>query len=252
MNTIESSSTGSAWLPVKRILDRGRVAEQIRDELRDRILDGVLTRGTKLPTERELAIAYGVSGATIREALRALVSTHMIEVRHGSGAYVTADAEQLIAQSLHSMIQLEKIELPDTFGVLTVLNVYGAELAAARATPNDINKLKESLRQIEAATTPGELSLALKSFLFNLAEASHHHLLVAICKFLAGFQAGLTNKISSAPHSAWKRIRASLRDDRQRLVDAIARGDATDARTCALVFHQHAMQELRDTEAIAP
>ena len=111
-------------------LRRGRMAEQIIDDLRERILGGSLVRGAKLPTERELAQAYGVSGATVREAMRALAAAHMIEVRHGSGAYVTADAEQLIAQSLHSMIQIERIGARDILGVLAALNVYGAELAA--------------------------------------------------------------------------------------------------------------------------
>ena len=229
------------WLPERKTLDRGRIAEQIGDELRERILDGALARGAKLPTEKELANAYGVSGATVREALRALVSTHMIEVRHGSGAYVTANAEQLIAQSLQSMIQLEKVGINDTFGVLSVLNVYGAELAASRATPEDLAELESALLAIESAKVPTDLEVGLKRFMFALAMSSHNHLLIAICKFLAGLHVGMTRKISAQSDATWQGIRLRLREDRRRLVDAIAAGDAGIARTTAMVFHEHAV-----------
>src|SRR6266853_2308771 len=100
MNSSMAQTHGQTYRPV----ERGRVAEQILDDLRNQILDGTLSRGTKLPTERELAEAYGVSGATMREAIRALAAMRLVEVRHGSGAYVTADSGQIIAMSLNSML----------------------------------------------------------------------------------------------------------------------------------------------------
>jgi GntR family transcriptional repressor for pyruvate dehydrogenase complex len=240
MSTPTESPSG--WQPGRLALERGNISEQILNDLRERILEGSLVRGARLPAERELAVAYGVSGATVREALRALATTHMIEVRHGSGAYVTADADQLIAQSLQSMIQLEKVEIGDSFGVLTVLNVYGAELAAARATPQDIAQLWAALHAIEGADDPERLTAALKQFMHALADASHNHLLMAICKCLAGVHVGMTRKISAGSPAVWQRIRETLKQDRRHLIEAIAAGDTAQARACALVFHRHAVQ----------
>jgi GntR family transcriptional repressor for pyruvate dehydrogenase complex len=57
--------------PVARVVDRSRVADQIFKDLRHQIVLGELPRGSKLPTERELAERYQVSGPTVREAIRA-------------------------------------------------------------------------------------------------------------------------------------------------------------------------------------
>ena len=162
--TTKRPSATDSWIPDLRTVDRGRIAEQILEDLRERILSGAVPRGARLPTERELAKAYGVSGATVREAIRALATMHMIEVRHGSGTYVTANAEQMIAQSLQSMIQLEKIGVQDILGVLAVLNVYVAELAATRATPEDVNALRSSLHELDRATQAEEVETALRRF----------------------------------------------------------------------------------------
>jgi GntR family transcriptional repressor for pyruvate dehydrogenase complex len=83
--------TSAPWQPTRQ-LTRGNAADQILEDLRGRILGGQLTRGTRLPTAKQLAEGYGVSGPTIREAIRGLTTAQLVEVRHGSGAYVTADA----------------------------------------------------------------------------------------------------------------------------------------------------------------
>lgn len=222
--------------------ERGRVAEQILDDLRQRILEGTLERGSRLPAERELATNYGVSGATVREALRALSAMHMIEIRHGSGAYVTADAEQLIAQSLQSMIQLERIEVQDILGVLSVLNVYGAELAATRATAEDLVVLRTALASVDDATTTQDHEAGLITFLFGLATASHNPLLIAICKYLAGLQIGMARQIAAGSAQVWKRTSGRLSDERRALVDAIEARDAVAARSAAEIYHRRAVQ----------
>jgi GntR family transcriptional regulator, transcriptional repressor for pyruvate dehydrogenase complex len=231
-------------LPELKLLDRGRVAEQILVDLRQRILSGALPRGAKLPAERELAVAYGVSGATVREALRALATTHMIDIRHGSGAYVTADAEQLIAQSLQSMIQLERVDAHDVLGVLTVLNVHSAELAASRATPEELDGLRAALDRLDAAETAQELESCLQAFLLGLATASHNALLVAISKFLISLQMGIAKQIAAGSAQTWKRTVGRLAKDRRDLVEAIAAGDAAAAGTLARAYHRRAFQAI--------
>jgi GntR family transcriptional regulator, transcriptional repressor for pyruvate dehydrogenase complex len=240
--TLKSHDGVADWSPQRVPLERGRVAERIVDELRDRILSGELARGAKLPTERELAQGYGVSGATVRESIRALSSMHMIEVRHGSGAYVTADAEQLLAQSLHSMIQLERIDFRDTLGVLAVLNAYGAELAATRATVQDVRELRQALDQVDTAKGAADAQAGLERFLFGLAAASHNPLLRAICKFLAGLQIGMARQIAGDSAKTWRQTTGRLKEERRRVVEAIAMGDAVAARAHALAYHRKAVE----------
>ncbi|MCK6547795.1 GntR family transcriptional regulator [Myxococcota bacterium] len=69
-------------------LKRVRAYEQIADEVRERILKGLLRPGEKLPGERELAGQFGVNRSTVREALKSLSELGLVVVRHGGGAVV--------------------------------------------------------------------------------------------------------------------------------------------------------------------
>lgn len=63
---------------------------QIEADLRDRIRDGRLRPGGQVAPEPELMAEYGVSRATVRQALAALVADGLLEIRRGLGTYVTA------------------------------------------------------------------------------------------------------------------------------------------------------------------
>src|SRR3954453_3145624 len=90
-------------------LYRGRVADQIMEDLRNQILSGALPDGARLPSERELAAHYDVSGPTIREAVRGLTAMGLLNTRHGSRTPVVADGYTLLAMSIASVVQFEKM-----------------------------------------------------------------------------------------------------------------------------------------------
>jgi GntR family transcriptional regulator, transcriptional repressor for pyruvate dehydrogenase complex len=231
----------SSWQPSKR-LDRGNAAEQILDDLRGNILSGVLPRGAKLPTEKQLAEAYDVSGATIREAIRGLTTAQLVEVRHGSGAYVTADADQLIAMSLRSMIQMEGVSISEVLGVLSALNGYAAELAAVKARKEDLAAMQDALDQVDHGTDIATISDGLARFVDALANASGNALLAVLCRFLASIQFALARQLTGKSFEAWRKTTRRLAKDRQRLVDAIAARDPESARAAARVYHERALK----------
>ena len=68
----------------------GRLYERVANDLSAKIAEGRYAIGQRLPSERDLAQAYGVSRPTIREAIIALELDGLVEVRTGSGVYVTA------------------------------------------------------------------------------------------------------------------------------------------------------------------
>jgi GntR family transcriptional repressor for pyruvate dehydrogenase complex len=98
---------------------RARAADQIITEMRARIASGALPLGSKLPSERELAASFGVSPPTAREAFRGLSSMGLVEIRHGSGAYVAAKSDSLLDSSLAMLVQLEGVGVLDLIGLLT-------------------------------------------------------------------------------------------------------------------------------------
>mgnify|MGYP001816845091 CR=1 FL=1 len=71
-------------VPIKR----PRIHEQVIDILLRRMVRGETPVGSKLPTERAMAVAFGVNRATVREALRYLENLELLTVRQGDGARV--------------------------------------------------------------------------------------------------------------------------------------------------------------------
>lgn len=238
MNTIEGG-----WQP-SRQLERGNAAEQIFADLRAQILDGGFVRGAKLPTEKQLADAYGVSGPTVREAIRGLTTSRLVEVRHGSGTYVTAQTDQLIDISLHSMIQMERVNIRQVLGVLGALNCYAAELAAARGDAGAVKGMQQALDEISSATKPSDVSNGFLHFTEALAAASRNPLLMAFCRFLAGVQISLAKELAGDSFEVWKKSAAKLAKDRQNIVDAVASRQPDVAREAARVFHERALKTI--------
>ncbi len=61
---------------------------RIQVDLRERVANGELAPGTQVETELELMARYGVSRATVRQALSGLVASGILEIRRGRGTFV--------------------------------------------------------------------------------------------------------------------------------------------------------------------
>ncbi|MEJ6607358.1 MAG: GntR family transcriptional regulator [Candidatus Planktophila sp.] len=96
------------------------LGDQVKANLRSRILKHEWDSGAKIPGEFELAKQYGVARVTIRTALRSLETQGLIDIRHGSGAYVADFGDSIRAglQELKSITQTIK-ELGFKAGMLT-------------------------------------------------------------------------------------------------------------------------------------
>jgi len=68
---------------------RRKGSTEIAGHLRREIIAGNLAAKERLPPERVLANEYGVARGTVREALNRLADEGMVEIRAGSGSYVT-------------------------------------------------------------------------------------------------------------------------------------------------------------------
>ena len=229
------------WQPTRRLV-RGNAAEHIHADLRDAILGGHFAKGARLPTERQLAESYGVSGPTVREAIRGLTAARLIEVRHGSGAYVTADSDQLLAVSLNSMIRVERIGVVEMLGVLEALHVYAAECAAAAASESEIARMQAAVQAIATASTADAIPHALIEFLGTLASASGNPLVAVLCRFLTRVQVDLTGELCGGTLEGWRETAVPMNEKRQRLVDAIRARDANGARLAAQAYHAQSIQ----------
>jgi len=115
---------------------------QIAKQIRDQIIAGKLKIGDKLPAERALAVQFGTSRASIREALSALEILGIIECRSGQGNFIRADGSSgsIDGELLSSL--LRDHDPYEIFEARLEIEPNMAALAAERATAEE----KEALR----------------------------------------------------------------------------------------------------------
>ncbi|MFB7495730.1 FadR/GntR family transcriptional regulator [Streptomyces sp. NPDC056161] len=223
---------------------RGRVADQIVEDLREQILSGALPDGSRLPAERELAAQYDVSGPTIRESIRVLTAMGLVSSRNGSRATVTAQGDTLLALSIASVVQVEKVSAREVLGLLGVLNAFAAELAAERASDEEIAGLREAAGRITEAESVEESAAALQRFFATLADISHNPLLAALCRFISEVQIGLAVKMSGGEGGDWGRVAGRLQPARLEIVEAVATRDPARAAAVVRDYHRQAVERV--------
>lgn len=220
--------------------ERLSVADEVLRDLRSKILSGEVTKGSKLPSERELAAFYDVSGPTVREVIRALKAMSLVEVRHGSGTYVVADSATLLSEAFSAVVQLDEIDLASVLSLTDVVYEQAVGLAVDAASDAEVGELR---RRAERFAQPiagaDEFEVALESFLTHLVDISHSRLLQAMSRFLV--QAHLTLARSAALTSPpmWDRIAGRLIPERLAIVESLERRDRAAATDAVKAYTSH-------------
>ncbi|SDP26259.1 transcriptional regulator, GntR family [Arthrobacter sp. ok909] len=126
---------------------RPPLAEEITAKLRALIHSGEWPLQQRIPAEPELMAAFGVSRGTLREAIKALAHSGMLEVRRGDGTYVRATSEIAGATQRmyadHSQGHILEVRVG--------LDTQAARLAARHATADDVAALRALLDKRRAA-----------------------------------------------------------------------------------------------------
>ncbi|MFI8523961.1 FadR/GntR family transcriptional regulator [Promicromonospora sukumoe] len=116
------------------------LVDQVIEQLRTAVREGEWPIGERIPTEPALCEQLGVGRNTIREAVRALAHTGLLEVRQGDGTYVRATSE--VSGAIR---RLAGSELREVLQVRRTLEVEGARLAATERTEEEVAELRALL-----------------------------------------------------------------------------------------------------------
>src|SRR6201996_6414080 len=141
----------------------GRISEIIVDQIRLLMRQGQLKPGDRLPPERDLCERFGVSRVTVREALRMLESSGLVEIRVGArgGAFVTAPSSDRVGEGLADLLTLSVISAADVTEVRLILEIGIVPLVCERATEEDLAALDEICAQSAAAVAAGTYSMEI-------------------------------------------------------------------------------------------
>ncbi|WP_310734588.1 FadR/GntR family transcriptional regulator [Azohydromonas caseinilytica] len=164
----------SATVADERLQDpeAGTLADQIHARMVEAILCGDFPRGSRLPTEWELASRFGVARSTVREALSRLRSDGIIETRRGSGSHVVGApaAAGVTTPPIHSLADVERF-----YAFRSCVEAGAAAAAAECCCPEELGAIRAGLEALRQAMERGRPSAeADTQFHVAIARASHN------------------------------------------------------------------------------
>lgn len=175
-------------------IKRVSMHEMIAEEIKKYIHRHHLKRGSKLPSVAELTTILGVSRSSIREGLRYLEGTDVIEVQNGKGIFVkNGDALKIEAKI---DVEQEKNYLLHISELRRALEGKAVELAAVRATDGEIEEMERLLAEVISLKDTGiDSSKEDWEFHKTIYKASHNPLLESVAESVSD----TFNKLWSKP-----------------------------------------------------
>lgn len=164
--------------------ERLSLVQQVTVEIERLIKEGHWTVGERIPSETTLATKFGVSRNTIREAVRALIHTGVLEAIQGSGTVIkTTSIFQAMMQK-----EIDRNAFTDTVNVRFALEMEAARLASLYRTNEQLEQLQHQLNICHAASQSNNYTSFLEAdFTFHqlVVESSNNELLIALYEQLA-------------------------------------------------------------------
>ena len=216
-----------------------RIYEEIVRQVKQLIAEGRFKSGDRLPPERELAEKFVVSRTSVREALRALESLGLIDIRPGEGTFVREVSIDALIGPLALLMTTQREAIGELFEARRVLEPAIAALAASRATPDEVQEMERILGDQAREIAAGRTGLAQDAaFHAAIGTAAHNRAITRVVHAIMDLLAQSREESINTPGRATR-----SHQDHRRIVQAIARRDSDAARQ-AMLDHLVAVEAL--------
>ncbi|HEV8311130.1 MAG TPA: FadR/GntR family transcriptional regulator [Methylomirabilota bacterium] len=216
-----------------------RIYEEIVRQIKGLIADGQLKSGDRLPPERDLAERFRVSRTSVREALRALESTGLIEIRPGEGTFVRQVSVESLIEPLALVILTQREAIAELYEARRLLEAPIAALAARRASPDDVAEMTRVLDEQAREVAAGRTGVAQDAaFHTAIAHSTHNRAITRIVTTLVDL---LTQTREESLQTPGRPERSH--QDHRRILAAIRARDESGARQ-AILDHLAAVEAL--------
>ncbi len=126
-------------------MQQAKIYEQVVDRIRDLLESGELHPGDKLPPERKLAELFKVSRSSLREAIRALQESGVLESRRGDGTYISLPVGSDLLAPFAEVLTQQRVRLWQFFQFRIAIEPQIARLAAQERTDGHLEALHHLL-----------------------------------------------------------------------------------------------------------
>jgi len=158
-------------------IDRRTLSDAVFDQLSREIVDGRMEPGALLPSERELVDVLGVNRGAVREALKRLAHSGLVQIQHGGGTRVL-DYRQTAGLDLLGSLMVQGDGEVDVHVARSVMEMRSAlardvaRLAAGRRDTESLGSLKALVDSMAATEDLAQLQLLALEFWDALVVAS--------------------------------------------------------------------------------
>jgi len=200
-----------------------RLYDRVAKGVAAKIADGEFAIGERLPSERELALAFGVSRPTVREAIFALELDGLVEVRKGVGVFAVAKSPRGGEAAVTDMGPFELLEARRAF------EGEACAVAASRIRETDVEDLENLLREIDYSGDVLAAEDADRRFHLRIAEITGNSAIHAVVEMLweARDRSPQYRFLTDKAHEA--RV-VPREDEHAKILDALRARDPAKAR----------------------
>jgi DNA-binding FadR family transcriptional regulator len=222
------------------------------------ITRGALAAGESLPREADLALDHRVSRGVARECVRGLEERGLVRVKHGRGAKVlpSSDWDMFDPEVLEALFEQGGVRvLEEYLECRCILEIEAAGLAAERATPDDLEALREAFDRMTATAQRARANPAAEA-LYQDADVAFHRAVItatenrALVRMTEPIHRGLTASLQRLARPEL-RFEQGL-PEHERILAAIAGGDPGEARAAMrahLATVERHLREFREAGA---
>jgi GntR family transcriptional regulator, transcriptional repressor for pyruvate dehydrogenase complex len=233
-----SPAVGGAPMDIAPIKST-RIYEEIVRQIKAMIAEGRLKSGDQLPPERDLAEKFLVSRTSVREALRALESVGLIEIRPGEGTFVREVSVESLVEPLALVLLSQREMIGELFEARRLLEPTIAGLAARRATRDELIEMERILDEQAKAIAAGNTGLAQDAaFHAAIGTAAHNRAITRIVHAVMDLLGQSREESIGTPGRPTR-----SHEDHRRILDAIRTRDAATAER-AMLDHVVAVEGL--------
>lgn len=154
------------------------VVQQIIDKITRSLIKGELKPGDRLPSEPELALQWGVSRTSLREALKTLGGLGVLKAKKRGGTFVATSVSQSMLDPLIFSLIIERGSRDELYEMRVLLEVDGIELVISKASEDDLQQLADELEKYRVAMQEkdeAELAKLDVEFHLKLMELARNH-----------------------------------------------------------------------------
>jgi GntR family transcriptional regulator, transcriptional repressor for pyruvate dehydrogenase complex len=145
--------------PVKRVFDKLDILPAYRvvsNAIEQRIMDGQLQFGEKLPTETEMAQDFGVNRSTVREGIRLLEQRGLVKRKAGRRLFVALPRYDELGSREERALILRRVSFLELWEISMVLEPAIARMAAERITDEQLSAVDRNLQQTRLSIESGK------------------------------------------------------------------------------------------------